>query len=367
LFSRVPIRGLPLASRGFDALGGTKKYRAVRPFINIKQNNMYMKTRLNALTKYFGTMYKRLHASRNWQHALTGERSMIGYLNRLPILLLGSSGRSWILAIIRFSRIAFKTSSHEGIRGLAILLKTCHTMMIKSKAGRPIVGTQSSLGRRVGSTGRGLPRLIPSVHRKMILRGNNKVFIFWLSLFSIYRICDYRGKINIRTITAPGPKINLKPYVEFVSIFFIRSHLPVAKIEGWAPKLITKSGPGVVSAPNKGSKKIMPIVNMYDTTAAMLVQAIQLVKNPRFSELFLSFKEFAFVTGQESLVTQITKLADQAKQIPEVYQRTISKPGRSGYKKITVKRVINFLPFYLGRLGAKEEPGKVRIFAMVDW
>jgi hypothetical protein len=137
-----------------------------------------MKTRLNALTKYFGTMYKRLEASLKWQHALKSERSMIGYLNRLPILLLGSSGRSWILALIRFSRFALKTRSHEGIRGLAILLKTCHTMLIKSKAGRPIKGTQSSLGRRVGSTGRGLPRVIPMNHRKAILRGNDKVFQF---------------------------------------------------------------------------------------------------------------------------------------------------------------------------------------------
>jgi len=141
----------------------------------------------------------------------------------------------------------------------------------------------------------------------------------------------------------------------------------VAKIEGWAPKLITKSGPGVVSAPNKGSKKIMPIVNMYDTTAAMLVQAIQLVKNPRFSELFLAFKEFALVTGQQSLVTQITQLVGQAEQIPEVFQRTVSNVIRSGHKRRTIKRVVSFLPFYLGRLGAKEEPGKVRVFAMVDW
>jgi len=137
-----------------------------------------MKTRLNALSKYFGTLYKRLEASRNWQHALTGERSMMGYLNRLPILLLGGSGRSWILALIRFSRFVFNTRSHEGIKGVAILLKTCHIMLIKSKAGRPIRGTQPSLGRRVGATGRGLPRMIPSIHRKAILRGNNAVFQF---------------------------------------------------------------------------------------------------------------------------------------------------------------------------------------------
>jgi len=137
-----------------------------------------MKTRLLALSKYFSTMAKRLGAIRNWQHALTGERSMIGYLNRLPILLLGSSGRSWILGIVRFTRVALNTHSHEGSKGLAILLKTCHTLLIKSKAGRPIHGSQSSLGRRVGVTGRGLPRIIPMVHRKAISRGNSKVFVF---------------------------------------------------------------------------------------------------------------------------------------------------------------------------------------------
>jgi hypothetical protein len=307
-------------------------------------------------------MYKRLEASRNWQHALTGERSMIGYLNRLPILLLGSSGRSWILALIRFSRVALKTRSHEGTKGLAILLKTCHTMLIKAKAGRPIIGTQTALGRRVGSTGRGLPRLIPMAHRKMILRGDSRVFIFWLSLFSIYRICDYLGKINIKTITKPGPKINLKPYASFVEVFFIRSHLDKSlfAIEGWAPKLITKSGPGVVSAPNKGSKKIMPIINMYDTTAAMLVQGIQLVTNPRFVSLFLAFKELAEHTGQLSLVSTLERIVDQAKEIPGVYSlRVKARKGKSFTK--------SFLPFYLGRLGAKEEPGKVRVFAMVDW
>jgi len=141
----------------------------------------------------------------------------------------------------------------------------------------------------------------------------------------------------------------------------------VSKIEKWAPKLITKSGPGVVSAPNKGSEKIMPIVNMYDTTAAMLVQAIQLVKNPKFSGLFLAFKDLAFVTGQDSLVTKITKLAGEANQIPEIFQRSVSVTSRIDRKRVTSKKVYSFLPPYLGRLGAKEEPGKVRVFAMVDW
>lgn len=134
-------------------------------------------------------------------------------------------------------------------------------------------------------------------------------------------------------------------------------------VEGWAPKLITKSGPGVVSAPNKGSEKIMPIIKMYDTTAAMLVQAIQLVSNPRFEGLFSSFQSLAIATRQDSLVTILKRLVAQAKHIPEVSQ--ISFKSRVNRKVRTVTH--SFLPTFLGRLGAKEEPGKVRVFAMVDW
>jgi hypothetical protein len=137
----------------------------------------------------------------------------------------------------------------------------------------------------------------------------------------------------------------------------------VFTIEGWAPKLITKSGPGVVFAPNKGSQKIMPIVKTYDATAAMLVQAIQLVTNEKFVSLFNAFIELATKTGQTSLVVVLKQLVDQAKHIPEIYQHTYKT--RVGKKEHLVTK--SFLPSFLGRLGAKEEPGKVRVFAMVDW
>jgi hypothetical protein len=50
------------------------------------------------------------------------------------------------------------------------------TMVIKAIAKRPISGT--SLGMRVASSGGGLPKLIPSVHRKAIQRGNVQVIRF---------------------------------------------------------------------------------------------------------------------------------------------------------------------------------------------
>lgn len=130
-----------------------------------------MKSRINALQKFFGIMYKRLHAIKLWQHALTSERAMIGYLNRLAIIVLGSSGTTWILAFVAFARYCFSVKKHQGLKGLAITLKVSHTILVKHCAGAPIKGVASSLGHRVRTSG-GLPFCIPKVHRREITRGS---------------------------------------------------------------------------------------------------------------------------------------------------------------------------------------------------
>jgi len=105
---------------------------------------------------------------------------------------------------------------------------------------------------------------------------------------------------------------------------------------------------------------------MYDTTAAMLVQAIQLCRNPRFSALKAAFVSFAHCTGNDTLVTVMEQLVEQASQIPEVSRSLVTRVARVRGKKRLIRSEKSFLPTFLGRLGAKEEPGKVRVFAMVD-
>jgi len=63
-----------------------------------------------------------------------------------------------------------------GFKGLAITLKVMSTMVIKAIALKPIDG--NSLGMRVASSGGGLPKLIPSVHRRAIRRGDVRVIRF---------------------------------------------------------------------------------------------------------------------------------------------------------------------------------------------
>lgn len=111
-------------------------------------------------------------------------------------------------------------------------------------------------------------------------------------------------------------------------------------------------------------RKIQPVYSIFDTTAAMLVQAIALVRDVKLLE---AFKALAAATGQSSLVAAMLHIYENASQIPEISSVISSRKGRRGGKLVTFKKEISFIPRFLGKLGAKEEPGKVRVFAMVDW
>lgn len=303
-----------------------------------------MKTRLNALVKYFSALSRRLSVTSNWQRALRSTRGMMGYLNRIPIILLGRSGRTWVLGSLAFARFALTLKSRSGFKGLAIVLKVSHTAVVKAVAGSKLSGTAGSLGHRVGLTRSGLPTWLPKAVRKAILKGDRITIRVWLSYLSSYRVLEYLGKPNISTITKPGVVFDVNPYLLFIPIFF--KHLfkmtgEERNLEQWEPRVITKSGPGSVSV----DARKQPPIPMYSTTSSLIVQAVAWFK-PEFSELLLVFKNLALKLNQKTLYDKLSEVANGAKDI-KVFQR--------------------WSPKYLAKLGIKEEPGKVRVFAMVDW
>lgn len=107
---------------------------------------------------------------------------------------------------------------------------------------------------------------------------------------------------------------------------------------------------------------------MFNNTTAMIVQAVALT-SPKFEKLFTSFKEFAALTGQTTLVKTLEKVGALGKAIPIVTtggRLGENFKGKATKKFLSVLKSKSFVPVFLGRLGAKEEPGKVRVFAMVD-
>jgi len=179
----------------------------------------------------------------------------------------------------------------------------------------------------------GIPSMIPKDHRKEIRRGNASVIRFWMTLFGLYRILPFKGKMKIATITDPGKDFNIIPYLEFMRVFLVRIHQNVAfgDPSEFKPRLIFKSGPGSSQAKNSHTPNSSSLIVPYASAL-------------RGSHLWVGFSKMStrIVPG---LLGRLTALL--------MYAPPAQFPG---------------LPsFPLGKLGTKEEPGKVRVFAMVDW
>jgi hypothetical protein len=117
----------------------------------------------------------------------------------------------------------------QGNKGLVLYLKTCTVALQQAASGYILsdIGTVSKV--RISRNGSGLPRIIPSNHRRIIL--SNQVYKyplikFYLTLFYLYRLITFEGKGDISSII----KGNIKGYMGkldwdyFAKLF--QSHLP---------------------------------------------------------------------------------------------------------------------------------------------
>lgn len=334
-----------------------------------------MKNNLNAFNRFFGILSKRLGVASSWQRAFQSPRSMMGYLNRVPILLLGRSGRTWVLAIVAFGRIIFDWKRHQGYKGVAISLKVSHVVLMRHFAVNPLKeATMANLGHRVALTRSGLPKWIPRTHRKALLRRDSRVLRFWLSLCSLYRVVDYFGRVKIHTITKPGREFDIQPYIEFIPWFFHKlasrgvewpqTTKALKSALRWTPLILTKSAPGVCVSNEKvfkdsvgaqdtrkriikddGSRVELLSYKFPTSTSALFLSAHHwLYKSD--NSLHSAMNGFLRKTGNRGLWDWIEMLGDLVE-----HSGPLSKLS----------------PIYLGKLGTKDEPGKVRVFAMVDW
>jgi hypothetical protein len=106
--------------------------------------------------------------------------------------------------------------------GLSFVVKTMkgYSVIMQQSIGGQKLPDLTPLGVRFSRTkGNGFPRCIPQLDRKKIRMGDKRVIRFWLTLFSIYRVLQIPGKLNLNTITDPGsvPPCFLADWSVFVS------------------------------------------------------------------------------------------------------------------------------------------------------
>lgn len=327
-----------------------------------------------------------LTASAIWHSAVKSAKRLVGLLVRSAPLIVGSSSVSWVKAAFGFARFVRVTIIHQGHRGLAIYLKTANVMLMRAVAGKGL-GNSRSIGGAVARTKSGLPRIIPAGMRLRIKAGDSSVIRLYLGFFTLYRVLNYRGKLKLSTITAEGRPITggfMSEWSSFCNVFFTylkafgvrmpRTDLvPVAfgtrmaqittemhsnpmgigfgkqskelakssvaygcRLEIWG--YVVKLFPLLKSGPNSRKGK----VNSYNIINDLLAW----VQRP---QLFASFQVLVAITRSWILFSPV--LADTLRFLGSKFP-------------------ILFAPhhgaFWLGALSVKEEPGKLRVFAMVD-
>jgi hypothetical protein len=203
---------------------------------------------------------------------------------------------------------------------------------------------------RVSRNASGVPRWVSPAHRGLILSGHRPTVRLWMTLFGLYRVIPFSASMSVATIITPAsPK--WEGLIEWMPWFLDRVNMGV-HLEAMAPPealLLRRSGPltqsGKSSGPDKGTVagKNGKRVFRQTTTSVIPLTAIQLANAyPELKAYMKGFQNLLWPKFTDWVYLYIDWWASKAPK-GLVFQGT------------------------LGKLGVKEEPGKKRVFAMVDW
>jgi len=270
-----------------------------------------------------------------------------------------------VITTLKTYHMLYKTS---GMKFLVIYLKACSSMLQQYVGGQRLYDL-TPFGARVGRTHSGCPSIIPALHRARLRSGCTWTIRFWATLFGLYRVLEFPGKVKIGTITKESgmdPSLGYE-FSQFVINHFIKVLKTKFQKEGtvtdalWSsegegpleymkslrakPFVISKSGPAVqgYNAP-VGAQSTSP--------ASILSSAYTWLHSP----LYPLLQGWCRMTGNIWVLNRIESWAK------ELWVWEDSLPLSSGGPSCPFEATN-----WLGKLGFKPEPaGKVRVFAMVD-
>lgn len=261
---------------------------------------------------------------------------------------------SLVKVIVTFVRSIHMIVRKSGTRFAVLYLKALSTMTMQSLGGHKLKD-MSPVGLRFARTDRGLPRLIPALHRARIRKGDYLLMKFWLSMFALYRAVLIPCNFSLRSIVLPST-MRFELLQEFQT--FVRAHFvpvvrelysdspmtdalwedPMEFVRGLrsSPFLLAKSSPAVRR--DADSHKESPI----STSPGGVIHAAYLwITDP----LYPFLKNWCELTGNLWVINRIESWT-------KGYDPSFLNSESLGT---------------LGRLGFKEEAaGKMRIFAIVD-
>lgn len=312
-------------------------------------------------------------------------RGWINFLKRMLIIIPFRSSKSWVRVLKTFSREQHTLARANGVAFVVRRLKAQSVLLQQAVGGHRHSSVQD-LGVAVSRTGRGIPRSIPAIHRRLILR-DRRYLIAWLSILNIYRILVFPGTLKLSTITEPGKMlsgdliIGIRTFIQTIFWPLVRKHFgsntiadgSLEKNQRGNPPLITDwARTNLIPKPfsvqkassfqgSKDSKEISTSrVSMVATAKAWMADG------PMYS-YFKEWVEGLAPTPPRILLTkkpayygnrtynQMPKGLELLEDLGLMAKVDLVSKNKSGK------------PTRLGRLSTKvEAAGKIRVFAIVD-
>lgn len=194
-----------------------------------------------------------------------------------------------------------KVRREQGVKGLTLYLKSSSVCFQQALAGYRIDNV-TLVGPRVSRTATGLPRIIPRSHRLIIVNRKPGCYFlmkYYLSVFYLYRVLVFPGKLKLETITAPGTDYDETFYQPYLEIFsdLILKRTKIKPLDFIKSKVkifpIFRSSPFTSSITYNPFKKVKAKsgkrAQLWSTNVISLIDATRAVmSNP----LFPLFKEF---------------------------------------------------------------------------
>jgi len=260
--------------------------------------------------------------------------------------------------VVIFKRIS-TLGQQQGIRGLVIYLKACHVCLTQALAGHKIKDT-SRLGCRVSRTNKGYPRLILSSDRIRVLGNEPGILRFYQTVFGLYRILSFEGKLRFGSITNPfsgSESFIMNDLVPLIPSFI--AALPLHKVTslrdggvtwiGGLKRVITPGRPAMYAHLLGLYAELKPLW-LAKSAAGTDHEGIQVSSHPFLmlrtvrtimsSPIYADFKTFFKLFPVNA---PFTKAFEAAEKVAHYFKPMLT----------------------LGKIGVKEEAaGKVRLFAM---
>lgn len=336
-------------------------------------------------------LYGRLVPSTmTWSFCVKSEVKLAGLLLRVIPLVFGQLSSSMVKVTFGYAKNVRRIYKSSGPRGLAIFLKASY-VLLQHAAGGMVDNSPWDLGANVARTRRGIPRLINPQHRRLIKQGDVRIIGFWLSLLGLYREVEFKGRLKLNTITDPGIdisgfregwkvwvpdfyrrlrlttkddlKLNLTNDLDPRSIPFIRKASPNSG--GWAAVMGLPWDIALFGACPEMRTLLLRWLTLVD--GVELVWALRPIWKLLEARAFKAWTEFR---RKDPMYTKEGKISPlwYAMQGPPS-QAALWDTGAVEHGSALLAWYLTYYwgkPLSFGRLGFKEEPGKIRVFAMVS-